>query len=693
MMRFNPWIFAGVLLLAAWIAGAAVGPNGAGAQAEKNSARDGLLADAADVSRARIDGVVVDEAGKPVAGVVVTTLGAYRKVAPLTRTAADGSFRLVLDEASARYHTLLASVDDGARQGIGSFQDTVLSQAVKLRIVVKPARTMTVRVADAGKKPVDGAAVGVMSDSLAILTQAQTDARGMASLRFPVDARVLQVIALKPAVGFAYFENYRAWPGSIIGEPPAQVALTLAGARSIAVRAVDSANKPVPGIDLVPWTIKKQGRLAAVNLSGAAALKYVSVRTNGDGLATFDWVPVGWQDGITILQLAEEYSLPDSPHLQPSDPQQTLVARLLRNVPIGGKVTRPDGKPAAGVLLQVEGRGNTNHYFRGVVRTRVDGTYTLDVYPNQSYLIAVTDEQWAAPSHAGIVIEEGKPRNDLDFRLGKGAIIRGKITVGAKNQPAAKQTITLIEQGSDITAELGGVWAQREELVRWAETDKDGQYTIRVGPGRYRLSGPGRDGGEEITVKADETMDRDFHVDRLDRAVLRGVVLANAFNGKPVGGAIIVGEASRGFGIGDAIADDQGRFEIARAREAAFLYARNAEGTLATILPIRDDDEEVKVVIGPAGKLRARVIDKTGKALVGIRILCSLRIGPEDKPNARASLYTQTDDAGRFMFPGIVTGAQCTVLAFTAEASETLRTLPQTAAESLDLGDLVFDPQ
>src|SRR5262249_27037729 len=149
------------------------------------------------------------------------------------------------------------------------------------------------------------------------------------------------------------------------------------------------------------------------------------------------------------------------PHFDPGQPDRPLVARLLRNVPIGGKVTLPDGRPAAGILLQVEGRGRTSGYYRGVARTRADGSYSLNVYPDQSYLIAVTDDRWAAPSKTGVVVREGQPQKGLDIRLGEGTLLRGRVTLGGDRKPAAGQTITLIEQGSPLPGDLGGGGRER----------------------------------------------------------------------------------------------------------------------------------------------------------------------------------------------------------------------------------------
>jgi beta-lactamase regulating signal transducer with metallopeptidase domain len=696
MTRWNSWKFAGAaaLLLAAGVAAASVRLGGEPATQDKTARERPAAEPVKDPSRARIEGVVVDEAGKPVAGATVGVVKVGRGSEPTARTAADGSFRLVFDAPSVRHETVLATADGGARQGIVRFEDTVLPGVAKVRLVLKPSRPLAVRVTDARKAPVAGAAVGVLDhESAGVLATAETGADGLASLRLPRDAKIYQVVALKPGAGLDYYENYRSFPGTVLGELPAQISLTLDGARALSVRAEDSAGKALPGIDFIPWSVHKKGRISYVNLAGAGALKYASLRTDREGSASFTWIPHDLKGGVTFLARDRKYHLPEAPHFDLAQPDRPLLARLLRNVPLSGKVLLPGGKPAAGILLQIEGRGNTGHYFRDLTRTGADGSYRLEVYPGQSYLIAVTDERWAAPSRRGLLVREGQPQKDLDIRLGKGTLIRGRVTLGRDRKPAEGQTVTLIEQGSPIAQEVGGVWAQREDLVRWALTDKDGRYRVRVGPGTYKLAGPNSPHQwEELTVMAKETLERDFHLDRLPRGRLTGEVVARAVDGKPVAGAIVKGESIGALGHAglEAVADGRGRFEVERWRDKMWLYARNPAGTLATVVTVGADDDTVKLVLTEAGQLKGRVVDKNGKAVVGVRILCVLRIGPKDNPHARVTLYTETDEAGRFTLPGMVLGAQCTVNAFDTEGSETLRELPVDRAATVDLGDLVF---
>ncbi len=419
MTRTNPRLFAAVaaafLCAGVLLASIRFGPEAHSAppappsEKEREPAADSETVDISkvDVSRAVIEGTVVDEAGQPVAGAVVSTLdqigGLAEEIKPV-RTSQKGTFRLVLAEPSVRYQAVVARTDGGAKQGIGSLSDvgTPLEGKAILRLVLKPSRALAVRVREDRGTAVPGATVGVFDDEYHLLTSTETDAGGRADFRLPRDAHIFQVVALKPGAGFDYFENYHSWPGRELDTLPAKVALTLDGARTVQVRATDSTGKALSGIALQPWTIHKKGKLGYVNFGGN--LKHVQARTDKLGVASFEWLPRQLGDrAVTFLCAERSYHLPDAPAFLPSKPDAPLVARLFSNVPIRGKVTLPDGKPAGGILLQAEGRGNTNFYCRQLARTRADGTYSLLVYADQSYLIAVTDEQWAAPSKTGLI--------------------------------------------------------------------------------------------------------------------------------------------------------------------------------------------------------------------------------------------------------------------------------------------------
>ena len=108
-----------------------------------------------------VEGVVVDEQGKPVAGAVSAAPSSITRrllKGRRVRTAADGSYRFMVPEGLAHDPFCVASAKDGRRQGVltrGGSDPNSLSPIVNEPIVLKPSRKMTVHVTDAAKKPVE----------------------------------------------------------------------------------------------------------------------------------------------------------------------------------------------------------------------------------------------------------------------------------------------------------------------------------------------------------------------------------------------------------------------------------------------------------------------------------------------------------------------------------------------------------
>jgi RNA polymerase sigma factor (sigma-70 family) len=646
---------------------------------------------AVDDSKARIEGVVVDERGTPVKDAVIRNPRINKEhKGGSTRSDAEGKFRLVIDQPAVRYEIVHASTDDGKRQGLYRFdEEATLGPVARIRVVITPSQVMTVRVADADGKPV-ASATTVVFDQYTPLAHAETDARGRAVFRLPADAQVWCVVGLKPGVGFDYFENYRAWPPDKGSSPPAEVPLVLEGAQVVRVQATDSAGKPLSRIAFSPWTIHKNGKIGYANVPGAGWLKSFGMQTDQQGVAAFDWIPKDLKEGVTFLQLSQDYHVPNAPYFDPSQPNHLLTAKLFRNSLVGGKVTLPDGKPAAGILIQAEGRGNTSHYCRTLARTASDGSYSLRLYPDQSYILSITDEPWSAPSYTGIVVREGQARKDLDFRLDKGTLIEGEVTVGKVPKPTAGQTVTLIQKGKAIARELGGDSASQEELVRWSTTDKKGHYQIRVCPGDYQIWGPGTP-HENLTVHAEKRIEMNFEVARLPRGRLTGTVLPVDGGKKPVAKALVKGESIGNLGHAgfETIADATGCFEAERWRDQMCIYASSPDGTLAGFMTIGEDDQDVKIRISPAAIAKGRLLDKDGKPLAGVALRCGIAVGPQPNPELRTILDMKTDKDGRFSVGGLVLGSQCSL--FLAQGGTQLPKFQAEKAKTIDLGDIFYE--
>ena len=253
------------------------------------------------------------------------------------------------------------------------------------------------------------------------------------------------IYGYKPGVGFDYFENYKSVP-PMFSPPPERASLVLDGTRTVHVRALDSADKPVPGVDIMPITVLKKGKLKSVNFSGS----FAKVRTDAQGIAAFDWLPSDIQAGTAFIPATLSYSTPKWPILDVDKPDVTLTMRLLRHTPISGKVTRPDGAPASGILVIADGVGSAYPTGSGTARTAADGSYTIELPPDQSYMVHVFDDEWAARSRTGVVVREGQPHSGVDLRLERGTLIHGRVTAGQPPQPAPGLALMVAEQGPAV---------------------------------------------------------------------------------------------------------------------------------------------------------------------------------------------------------------------------------------------------
>jgi beta-lactamase regulating signal transducer with metallopeptidase domain len=250
---------------------------------------------------------------------------------------------------------------------------------------------------------------------------AQTNADGRAVLNVPQDSVISWIIALKSGKGFDYYENYKQHH-TRLEEIPEQITLVLDGARDIVIRGVDSEDNPVPDVPFVPWTIIKEGKNSHVNLSGSTIAR---VFTDEKGLASFDWFPSYTTEEIkdsvrtasSFMVQSGEYYWPDYQTRPYSEYSTDTIARLMHRTPISGKVILPDGGGKADILVRAEGRGNTPFFYRGQTRTGPDGSYLLNVYPDQVYMITVIDDFWASDTQSGIVVREGESVQDIDLHL------------------------------------------------------------------------------------------------------------------------------------------------------------------------------------------------------------------------------------------------------------------------------------
>lgn len=617
---------------------------------------------------------VVDESGAVVPGAKWSAEG-WRE--SLTGTSdANGLCRI-----RGLHHGSILATDDQGRMGYATAWRHRLSKTEN--IVLKKPRDVTVRVVDQNGQAVADADVNVISNA-GPFAFGRTKADGTITFRIPEGAPVEWIVGKKKDVGFDYFENYDSFPSSSFGELPQEVRLTLDGARRIEARVVDTAGQPIAGVTVYPWTIHKHGKLSYANL----LTRLFIATSDGQGRVVFEGMPAAFQHGITLLPKHDDFDCPKQTSIRETEPQLPLTLVLTRNARLRGRVLGPDQQPAADVLVHVEGRGDTAFYSREEVATNGRGEYSVSVASGQAYLIAVEHPDFAAPSQVTPLLKEREERNDLDFTLSSGTLIHGRATVGKSSRPAKGETVTLVQQAGHVLEARQHYGSTSIDLVRWVETDDDGRYAFRVGPGEYKLQLPHQphEQRESLTIKDQREVVRDYHAEHPERGTLTGRVTLP--DGQPAEKAVVHGQGtptSRGAAF-RCRTDRNGQFKTERWVETTLLVAVSADGHSAGVGKATPDDESINIVLAPAAKVVGSVLDAQNKPVARQRVTALVGQSPRGRV---INLEATTDESGRFEIP-MPAGFAYSVQVWTTEKFVSIGDGETSEAKSYELPPLLL---
>jgi RNA polymerase sigma factor (sigma-70 family) len=636
-----------------------------------------------------VSGTVVDERGAPVAGALIQAKAAmYRTIE--VKSDSTGKFELRVPDWPL-FGALLAQFSDG-RQGICKLRTD--GPKTGIRIKLQAAREVKVSVVDARGAPVPNCRIELILDNMSTFFPGMTGGDGKAVLRYPAEARPVQVIAYKGGVGFDYVSTLITKHDEERKPLPDAVSLKLNGARTVRVQALDKAKRPLPGINIYAWYVQKPGMLEDANLSGCESL---FAKTDARGVAVFDWLPVQFENAISFLCDSPDYSYTHQVSIKPDAAVADLTTTLLHKGTISGKATWPDGRPASGILIEASGAGSAVHNGHGRARTRADGAYEMAVNSEEAYIVTVVDERWAAPSHVGVVVRENQPVSDIDFKLSEGTIVRGTVTVGPKKLLSPDQYLSVRMSGGQIPNEIrapGDEDGHEISFYRTCMTDAAGRYRCCLGPGEYQLEliGLSRE-PKNISVGQQREIVHDIHMPRPVWGMLSGKVIDQ--NGQPVAGATISGAyMQQTFVDIECTSAADGSFKVKRLQVATALYARSAERKLAGIMRIGADDDVVILQIAPTATARGRLVDANGKIIANGRVTCGIQIPLDEAPgSAFRSCFgssARSGPDGRYTLEYLIPGEKYEVQEPYDEKSPEISTLGEVKplnAEPINMGD------
>lgn len=522
-----------------------------------------------------LSGVVVDDAGAPVAGARVRYRPVRRGGGPAAfvgtaETEADGTFSVLVDAGAYR-----VAVGDGA------MGDPVEAGGKGVRLVLSVAQSAWIEGTIVGPdgREVVGATVVVWrrgDDSTDVGSSVEVDGASFRCVR-PEEGRVaLQVTAARGVDG----QPLEFIPFVLDPAPRGPVVCRLVAGVTVAGRAVDDDGRPV------------RGRVTAtpVPLPATPAAPFVEWSSTLDDAGRFriGRLPPGLVD--LVVQ-------PSAPHLPSGTPKRVetglgdVELRVARGASVRGRLVGAGGEAVSGWIVQASVGALTR---RAV--TVADGGFALDGVPDSVdvWLRVFRDSTspespWLEPP----VVRTRAGGEPLEIRLEPGVFVEGRVLDAADLPVRASLDAAMRWAGTDV---LRG--------FRSASADERGAF--RVGP---LPSGPctlhiaafgGRGWTGTVETVAPAT------------AVVLRATRARTLSGRVDGaarGAVVRWEPRVGNPPVQGAVEADGSFSISGVGDGVGLLVAEDEttGRVASLEGVLDGSEPVRLVLAPGASIEGRV--------------------------------------------------------------------------------------
>lgn len=464
-----------------------------------------------------VRGIVLDEAGQPLAGATVREGYGHGNVVRVSEFTAGADGRFERPHRAPRQWIYTATRSDRATVSVVAQVESGMGE---VRLVLPPAQPLRLSVVDEAGAPLPGVQFRVdpyRTEAQLLDWTATTDADGVAVwTNAPTAAVMLYATSKSPAVT----RKFRTVPG----EAGRRLVLSAAGAERVTVRlrAVDARTRE--GVKL--------RRVAADYVGGGSALKIVAEPDAAECLVTLPRsdVRIGMYPSFRLRIEADGFETLTTRSLDFDEGDQELELALTRSDSAGvWVIRRPDGQPAAGARVWARTSDN------GLgLHINAPGQYYGDQLGKADADAEGRVKPPPAPPDAAVVIThpsgflEGTAR-DLqarpELRLQPYGAVEGRVLVAGQPKGGVNVSLNPVSWSPSL----------RFYLSYTANTAPDGTFRfVQVPAGEYKLyrwSFPARGtpGGRAITetcqwpltVKAGET-------NRVEYAITGRVVTGQA---------------------------------------------------------------------------------------------------------------------------------------------------------------------
>ncbi len=448
-----------------------------------------VLADDDPVGTLRLEGQVVGEGDRPVAGAtVVLVANPPRSIT----TQADGSF--VFEHLVGRSYTLLARASAGVA---GPVTARLTEKTEPIVLHLRAGATVAVTVVGSDGKPVDAATVELRGDDL----QTDTTRAGIATFK-PVVPGPYDIVAYAPGSAKTY-KRVRV-SGQLA------VKLALANGAAVSGRVVDADGNPVEGARVL--------NVAASDFRSPADPRLDAITTDAKGGFRFAALPAG---SVRFLATHPDHASGTSAMvtLDGVTEKRDVVVTLAPGVVVRGKVVDIAGGPIEGARVRIGpsgrgGRGGGGGFGGGRQPARqaysdASGGFSIRGLPREPLVASATHEKGGS---SGVDVDASK--GDVDkvvITLDLTASIAGEVVDLDGNPVEGAQVLASPRMDGGGGGFNGGMRGGGRNVEI---TDAGGRFKLTgLAEGNYRLrasrsgdargfgGGRGRRGGDGVDAK------------------------------------------------------------------------------------------------------------------------------------------------------------------------------------------------
>ncbi len=424
---------------------------------------------------------------------------------------------------------------------------------------------------------------------------------------------------------------------------------------TVAGRVIGPDRQPVEGARVTVQEISASGD------RGDSIYPPLTIRqtTGPDGRFEFPGMPA---DALVRLSAGASGYAPHYGSQKPVAAMGDAEIVLTPGGVITGRVTR-GGEPVPEV--RVWSRREQQYYGRSAAVTDERGAFALDQFKRGVQTVYVeAPEGWTAEPIEHVAANAGEPVELADIELIRGGVVTGVVGDRETGEPVTMAAVMAYASEEDFP--FAGLWT--------AFADAEGQYELRMPPGRYWLHADGRGAGYRYRgeepwlheVEVVEGQSAELNIPLTPVARLAGTVVDA--EGAPVEDALVI--ASGGV-HGEAHTDAEGRFRLSGDGEAmTALLAIGKERGLVGRAVVKDISERPRITLEPGAWATLTMVDPAGRPIAGQHMACSYSVWDAERTHGW-TLYVPmqyTDEGGRVRLGPLPGGVELRLWCYDAQA-------------------------